>query len=179
MSWIRIKKFIVTDSSQFYHAYQYVCVCVCVCVCSIAQLCLILCDPMDHSPPGSSVHGIFPSKNTGVGWRGSSRPRDRTRVSCIAGRLFTTQPLGCLLILKKFPILSSKATMHLSIEYLSKMKTSTLQAPVISEYYQNSKERNFQSLRVRMGNELQNSSLYKILGETWGTWERQLLPGVL
>ena len=69
--------------------------------------------------------------------------------------------------------------MHLSIEYLSKMKTSTLQAPVISEYYQNSKERNFQSLRVRMGNELQNSSLYKILGETWGTWERQLLPGVL
>ena len=22
---------------------------------------------MDHSPPGSSVHGIFPSKNTGVG----------------------------------------------------------------------------------------------------------------
>ena len=100
-------------------------VCVCVCVCSIAQLCLILCDPMDHSPLGSSVHGIFPSKNTGVGWRGSSRPRDRTHVSCIAGRFFTTQPLGYLLILKKFPILSSKATMHLSIAYLSKMKTST------------------------------------------------------
>ena len=31
----------------------------CVCVCSVAQLCLILCDPMDYSPPGSSVHGIF------------------------------------------------------------------------------------------------------------------------
>ena len=27
------------------------------CVC--AQLCLTLCDPMDCSPPGSSVHGIF------------------------------------------------------------------------------------------------------------------------
>ena len=27
----------------------------------------ILCDPMDCSPPGSSVHGIFPGKNTGVG----------------------------------------------------------------------------------------------------------------
>ena len=26
-----------------------------------------LCDPMDHSPPGSSVHGIFPARNTGVG----------------------------------------------------------------------------------------------------------------
>ena len=26
-----------------------------------------LCDPMDCSPPDSSVHGIFPGKNTGVG----------------------------------------------------------------------------------------------------------------
>ena len=28
------------------------------CLCSVAQLCLTLCDPMDCSPPGSSVHGI-------------------------------------------------------------------------------------------------------------------------
>ena len=39
--------------------------CVCVCVC--AQLCPTLCDPMDCSPPRSSVHGIFPGKNIGVG----------------------------------------------------------------------------------------------------------------
>ena len=32
-----------------------------------AQSCLTPCDPMDCSPPDSSVHGIFPSKNTGVG----------------------------------------------------------------------------------------------------------------
>ena len=32
-----------------------------------AQSCLTLCDPMDHSPPGSSVHGDSPGKNTGVG----------------------------------------------------------------------------------------------------------------
>ena len=32
-----------------------------------AQSSLTLCDPMDGSPPGSSVHGIFPAKNTGVG----------------------------------------------------------------------------------------------------------------
>ena len=32
-----------------------------------AQLCLILCDPMDCSPPGSWVHGDSPGKNTGVG----------------------------------------------------------------------------------------------------------------
>ena len=31
------------------------------------QSCLTLCGPMDCSPPGSSVHGILPSKNTGVG----------------------------------------------------------------------------------------------------------------
>ena len=31
----------------------------CVCACSVPQLCLTLCDPMDHSLPGSSVHGIF------------------------------------------------------------------------------------------------------------------------
>ena len=27
-----------------------------------------LCDPMDCSPPGFSVHGDSPGKNTGVGW---------------------------------------------------------------------------------------------------------------
>ena len=36
-----------------------------VCVC--AQSCLTLCDPMDCSLPGSSVHCGFPGKNTGVG----------------------------------------------------------------------------------------------------------------
>ena len=47
----------------------YVCVCVKV-PCGHAQLpqyCLTLCDPMDNSLPGSSVHGILPGKNTGVG----------------------------------------------------------------------------------------------------------------
>ena len=45
-----------------------VCVCVCVCVCArmracvCAQLCLTLCDPVDCSPPGSSVHGIFQAR---------------------------------------------------------------------------------------------------------------------
>ena len=32
----------------------------------VAQLCLTLCDPMDCSPPGSSVHGDSPGKNTRV-----------------------------------------------------------------------------------------------------------------
>ena len=36
-------------------------------LCLITQLCLTLCNPVDCSPPGSSVHGDSPGKNTGVG----------------------------------------------------------------------------------------------------------------
>ena len=35
----------------------------------LLQSCLTLCDPMDYSLPGSSVHGDSPSKNTGLGRR--------------------------------------------------------------------------------------------------------------
>ena len=37
----------------------YVCVCVCA---NSLQSCLTLCDPMEYSPPGSSVHGISPAR---------------------------------------------------------------------------------------------------------------------
>ena len=59
----------------------------------VAQLCPTLCDHMDCSPPGSSVHGILQARV--LEWvaisfsRGSSWPRDRTQVSCIAGGFFT------------------------------------------------------------------------------------------
>ena len=52
-----------------------------------------LCDPMDWSLPGSSVHGIFQARV--LEWvaisfsRGSSQPRARTRVSRSVGRHFT------------------------------------------------------------------------------------------
>ena len=36
-------------------------------LCLVTQWCPALCDPMDCSPPGSSVHGDLPGKNTGVG----------------------------------------------------------------------------------------------------------------
>ena len=36
------------------------CVCVCVCVCT--QSCPTLCNPLDYSPQGSSVHGIFQAR---------------------------------------------------------------------------------------------------------------------
>ena len=56
------------------------------------QSCLTLCDPVDCSPPGFSIHGILQARI--LEWvaisfsRGSSRPRDRTQVSCIPGRHF-------------------------------------------------------------------------------------------
>ena len=36
--------------------------CGCMHSCSVAQSSLTLCDPMDCSPPGSSVHGIFQAR---------------------------------------------------------------------------------------------------------------------
>ena len=55
-----------------------------------------LCDPMDHSSPGSSVHGEEQEYWGGLPCpsRGSSQPRDQTLVSCIAGRFFTGEPPG-------------------------------------------------------------------------------------
>ena len=36
-------------------------------LCLVTQLCHTLCNPMDYSQPGFSVHGDSPGKNTGVG----------------------------------------------------------------------------------------------------------------
>ena len=68
----------------------------------VTQLCMTLCDPMDCSPPGSSVHGIFQARI--LEWaavpvsRESSQPRNQTQVSYIAG-VFTVwateKPIWC------------------------------------------------------------------------------------
>ena len=64
----------------------------------VAQLNPTLCDPMDYSPPGFSVPGIFQARILEWGAipfsRGPSCPRDQTQVSCIAGGFFTTEPPG-------------------------------------------------------------------------------------
>ena len=58
----------------------------------VAQSCPTLCDPMDCSPPGSLVHGIFQAwilEWVAISFsRGSSQPRDWTQVSRIVGRRF-------------------------------------------------------------------------------------------
>ena len=59
----------------------------------ISQLCPTLCDPMDCSLPGSSVHRIFQARI--LEWvvisfsRRASQPRDWTQVSRVVGRRFT------------------------------------------------------------------------------------------
>ena len=79
--------------------YQYVALtkilwCMCMCACSVAESCLTLCNLMDCSLPGSSVHGISQARIlewvTMPSSRGSSWPRDKTLVSCIAGGFFIT-----------------------------------------------------------------------------------------
>ena len=58
----------------------------------VTQMCPTLCDLVDCSPPGYSVHGILQARI--LEWvaisfsRGSSRPRDWTQVSRVAGRHF-------------------------------------------------------------------------------------------
>ena len=57
----------------------------------VTQLCPAFCDPMDYT-----VHGILQAKI--LEWvaipfsRGTFPTQDRTQVSCIAGRFFTTEP---------------------------------------------------------------------------------------
>jgi len=59
----------------------------------VAQSCLTVYDPMDCSPLGFSIHGIFqagvPERVVISFSRESSQPRDQTQVSHIAGSRFT------------------------------------------------------------------------------------------
>ena len=64
-----------------------------VCCALVAQSCPTLCDPMDCSPPDSSVHGDSPGKYTGVGYKGLLQgilpTQGSTQVSHISGGFFT------------------------------------------------------------------------------------------
>ena len=59
---------------------------------AVTQSYLTLCNPMNCSPPSSSVHGISQARILEWGChfllQGTSQPRDQTQVSCIAGRFF-------------------------------------------------------------------------------------------
>ena len=66
--------------------------------CQVTSVCLTFCNPMDYSPPGSSVHGDSPGKNTAVGCHALLQgifPNPRIKPAslmspALAGRFFTT-----------------------------------------------------------------------------------------
>ena len=64
----------------------------------VAQSCPTLCDPMDCSLPGSSVHGILQARILEWGAisfsRGSSQPRDRTWSPALEADTLTSEPPG-------------------------------------------------------------------------------------
>ena len=84
----------------------------------VAQLCLTFVTPKDCSPLGSSVHGISQARI--LEWvaihfsRGSSRLRDWTEVSHIAGRFFTiwatTVLKWCSKLLSHLPLYTCSRT---------------------------------------------------------------------
>ena len=53
----------------------------------VVKSCLIFCNPMDHSRPGSFIHGIFQARILECvatsSSRGSSGPRNQTHISCV------------------------------------------------------------------------------------------------
>ena len=75
----------------------------------VAQFCPILCDPMDCSPPGSSVHGISQARI--LEWvaisfsRGSSQSWNGTHISCI-GRQIPTEPPGKPILVPSYCLLN-------------------------------------------------------------------------
>ena len=100
----------------------------------VTQLCPTLCNSMDCSLPGSSIHGIF---QAGVlEWKfsspgESSRPRDRTQVSHITGRHFTiwaTRKSGRVTINCMLPVIPVCILSNLKNNIkLSQLKKNTLQ----------------------------------------------------
>ena len=99
------------------------------------------CDPMDYSPPGSSVHGI--SRARILEWvaislsRGSSRPRDQNCISCLAGGSFTWEaqnnkcnltnniiPESSLYLKEDMEILSEKKNLHFSLKDLQRANSA-------------------------------------------------------
>ena len=68
------------------------------CTCLHAPLCPTVCNPMDCSPPGPSVHGIFQARI--LEWvaisysRHNPNLRIEPRSPAVAGRFFTTEPPG-------------------------------------------------------------------------------------
>ena len=92
-----------------------------ICCCLVTKLCLTLCDPMDCSSPGFSVHRICQTRILEwvalPSYRRSSWPRDRTHIFCVGRQILyhwaTSEAWRLVLLINLylafFPSLSSQA----------------------------------------------------------------------
>ena len=107
-------------------------------LCLAAQSCPTVCNPMDYSPPGSSVHGILqariPEWVAMPSSRGSSQPRDWIQVSSIGGRFFIlwatreASPKICLQLIHHSNLISkgSNPNRHSLLPYFNAVPHPTL-----------------------------------------------------
>ena len=112
-------------------ASQWIC---CVYHAQSLPSCPTLCNPMNCSSPGSSVHGFSRQEH----WSGlpcphpgeSFRSRDRTHTSCTAGGFFTTEPLGKPYYLLCYAMLCYAMLSHFShVRLCVTPQTAAHQAP--------------------------------------------------
>ena len=111
--------------------------------CSAVQSCPALCDPMDCSSPGSSVHGILQIRK-----REFSQPKDWTCISCIGRQVDSLplshlqSPLGARPYPKQFPhiisfrLLNNQLLSHLIIpmRFLMRKTNSVIRVRSFSDF---------------------------------------------
>ena len=108
----------------------------CVCYAKLLQSCLTFCDPMDYSPPGSSIHGIFQAGN--LKWvaisfsRASSWPRDWTYSPCMVRNILYQWARGKPCIILGWTK-GSHIYMKISIISFGKTEWTFLVNPMYSE----------------------------------------------
>ena len=91
---------------------------------------------MDFILPDNSVHGILQARI--LEWvavpfsRGSSQPRDRTKVSCTVGKFFTTEPPGKLNLWTQVLLLLLLLFLHFIVE-VTKTKRPTVKQALEAE----------------------------------------------
>ena len=100
--------------------------------CSVTQSCPTLCNHMDYSLPGSSVHGISQARI--LEWmaisssRGSSQPRDQIHISCIGRQVLYHRANGKITLSKLVDFQPCYSLVNLGAEGRKVMKKSAKRA---------------------------------------------------
>ena len=153
-----------------------------MCVCLFTQLCPALCDPVDGSPPGSSVHGDSPDKNTGVRCHVLLLGIFPTQVLRITGGFFiiwaTSKAQEYWWIAYLFSRGPSQPRNRIKVSFiegrfLTSWTTGKPKSPIVWHYWLGNED------FLRQGKKSLNSTglLLKILARFWDSLEQE--PGEL